>query len=509
MDRLLLETQRPVTFEAVRELRHLLEQVAEVTVPSSSIRQRMLLCVSEAFTNLVEHASTSINRMTMRFGRNSRGWWLEVLDNGTPWDPGKYLQHDYSSDFDESESGRGINLMYNQCDLIEYQTSSDTLFNCLRLNWVNPDKNKHPRILVVEDDNGLRRIYSAYLNKTFEVITAISGTDALKKIKENQIDLVLSDICMPQMDGMTLREHLIKDTNTRLIPFVFLTAVNNSKLMEQATNLGIDDYLQKPADKTQLVHTIQRVLKRSQQVSQQLNDRINKNITSSLTPTLPAHSHGWRFALASRHTGIGGGDLLLHQSTESMFQLVLTDIMGHDDNAKFFAHACGGYLHGMMQALETDGNAAQLLEQLSDFAIQDKLLSQVTLTCCSAVLSPEGSISLGSAGHPPPLLINQSGIEAVPIGGVLPGLLANTTYEAKTLQLKAGERIALYTDGLFEAAADESLRHQLEEDITSSLHHTLNIPIDQALNKAMDIFDGITANAPKDDALLLLIEPQI
>ena len=69
----------------------------------------------------------------------------------------------------------------------------------------------------------------------------------------------------------------------------------------------------------------------------------------------------------SRHTGRGGGDLLLHQSGNDRFQLMLADIMGHDDSAKFFAHAYGGYLRSMMHAIGTDDDPAQLLEQLSNF----------------------------------------------------------------------------------------------------------------------------------------------
>jgi len=231
--------------------------------------------------------------------------------------------------------------LHEQCDRIEYQTEDTSQLNCLKLSWLKAEKNQRPTILIVDDDNSLRQIYKQYLKHDFEVVTAVSGKEALEKLKIKKIDLVLSDIYMPQMDGVSLREYLINDPDSRLIPFVFLTSAINTKLMEKANNLGIDDYMVKPVEQPHLIHTFQCVLKRSKQINEQLNERLDKDITSSLTPKLPSETHNWRLSVASRNTGRGGGDILLHQSGHNQFKFVITDIMGHDDSAKFFAHVCG------------------------------------------------------------------------------------------------------------------------------------------------------------------------
>ncbi len=507
MNRIYLETQKFVTLDATREMRHLLEQVTQTAVPYSSIRRRMALCLSEAVTNLVKHPSSEASQMSMRFGRDNFGWWLEILDNGTPWDPTKDVDLEGLDEFSEVESGRGIALLHLQCDGIEYHPSNGSQLNRLRLNWKTPDRTRRPSILIVEDDESLRQLYEVYLREAFEVVTAASGQEALLRLKAAHVDLVLSDICMPGMDGMALREHLIEDADSRLTPFVFLSAMNDAAHLEQATSLGIDDYLIKPVDKTQLIGTIQRVLRRSRQIYQQLTDRIDKGITSALASRLPDKVNGWQLGVASRHTGSGGGDLLLHQAGDTKFQMVLVDIMGHDDSAKFFAHASGGYLRGVMHAVGADGNPTQLLEQFSNFIMQDKLMSKVILTCCSATLSPGGEISLASAGHPPPLLITKTGTRPVPVGGILPGLLPATTYQSVSLQLAAGERIALYTDGLFESAVDNNARKELEQRITTTLTDTLNLSINESLERLMTLFDKLAGIPPSDDALLILMEP--
>ena len=138
---------------------------------------------------------------------------------------------------------------------------------------------------------------------------------------------------------------------------------------------------------------------------------------------------------------------------------------------------------------------------------RDKLASNVILTCCSAILSTGGGISLASAGHPPPLHINKTGTRPVPLGGILPGLLPATVYQPVSLQLPVGERIALYTDGLFESATDNNVRKKLEDRIITALTDTLNLPINDSLAQVMGIFDRLAGTPPSDDALLLLMEP--
>ena len=507
MDRLLFETQKPVTLEAARELRHLLTQVTQAAVPDHSIQQRILLCLSEAATNLVLHTEPKASQIIMRFGQDSYCWWLEILDNGSPWDPTQYEQADILANFELTENGRGTALLHAQCDQMEYSCDNNTKLNRLRLLWLRPKQHQRPTILIVEDDDSLRRIYTHYLANNFIVQTASNGHEALEQLKSNKIDLVVSDINMPEMTGLSLREKLNQINDTDITPFIFLTALDNTHIQEHASSLGIDDYLIKPVNKTQLIHSINRILERSQQIYQQLTHRIDKSITSALTPRLPDTSHGWRLRIASRNTGIGGGDLLLHQQNKEQLMLALVDIMGHDDSAKFFAYAYGGYLRGLMHTSEEDTSPSRLLERLSECALKDKILSQTTLTSCVASLSSKGKITLASAGHPAPILLSKAGAELISVGGILPGLLPSTTYQTKTLQLVTGERIALYTDGLFESATDNDARKELELGITKKLIDTINIPIEQSLNQAMDLFDALAGPTPKDDALLLLIEP--
>ncbi len=506
MERLLLEAERPVNLNEVRNLRHLIAQTIQAEVSCPSINQQILLCLSEAATNLAQHATPEATRMIVRFYHNHSGWWLKLLDNGSSWNPVEHSPANTLTNFNDHEQGRGVALLHSQCSRLEYKSGNSESFNQLILFWKRPKLTSRPTILIVEDDNALRRLYQAYLTESFNVKTAADGPEALKQLKHNTIDLILSDIRMPQMTGLTLREHLSQHRNTNLIPFIFLTGADNTNIQHQAMSLGIDDYLVKPVDKNKLIHTIFRILGRSQQIYRQLTNRINQRISSALTPKLPKQSHGWRIQVGSRNTGIGGGDLLLHQNNQQGLLIVLADIMGHDDSAKFFSYAYGGYLRGLMHTTN-DLSPADLLERLSTIALQDELFSQITLTSCVATLCPEGNLSLATAGHPPPLRLSDNGAEPINSSGILPGLLADTHYENTSLTISTGERVAFYTDGLFESADNENLRQQLEDQIINILLKTRHLPINQSLSQTMAVFDQLAGPTPKDDALLLLAEP--
>lgn len=104
------------------------------------------------------------------------------------------------------------------------------------------EKNK---ILLVEDDKDLIGIMSRKLSdEGFEVITADDGQQALKKI-EKKPDLVLLDILLPDMDGLTVLNEIAADPETKNIPVIILSNLADQSSVEQAAAIGDYDYLVK------------------------------------------------------------------------------------------------------------------------------------------------------------------------------------------------------------------------------------------------------------------------
>jgi response regulator RpfG family c-di-GMP phosphodiesterase len=121
---------------------------------------------------------------------------------------------------------------------------------------------KKSKILVVDDeDKNLRLMEGLLIPWGYEVTLARSGKEALKKAREIRPDIVLLDIMMPKMDGFKVARELKETDETRIIPIVMVTALSDVEARVSALEMGADDFLSKPVDKTELKARIQSLIK--------------------------------------------------------------------------------------------------------------------------------------------------------------------------------------------------------------------------------------------------------
>lgn len=123
----------------------------------------------------------------------------------------------------------------------------------------------HPAtIVVVEDEKIIRLAIVKYLTiEGFDVMAAENGADAMRILETKKIDLILSDILMPVMDGVAFYQKVQEDPKHRQIPFLFLTALSDQEHMMVGRELGVDDYLTKPIDRDVLLASVRGRLKRA------------------------------------------------------------------------------------------------------------------------------------------------------------------------------------------------------------------------------------------------------
>jgi len=117
------------------------------------------------------------------------------------------------------------------------------------------------KILVIDDEELIAKSLLKFLkSKGFDVIIAKSGNEAFKKVKEDDFDLIISDIKMPKIDGIEtvkkIREHLRK-SGKQLIPEILITGYADMEKYEKAMDLEVADCLYKPFDNTELLRVIQ------------------------------------------------------------------------------------------------------------------------------------------------------------------------------------------------------------------------------------------------------------
>ncbi|OEE60862.1 hypothetical protein A1OO_16590 [Enterovibrio norvegicus FF-33] len=497
---------RPATLKKVSSARKEIGETLKKRGVGDHLSNKIQLCFAEAAANLVNHASPQPTFIDVALECQNESWLLHLSDDGQSWNPTLPNRVQTLDTFEEKEGGRGLALIQSLTDDMEYTKRTTFGTNRLTLKWTIQQITTKPTVLIVEDDDSQRRLYSAYLSEHYRIFEAENGEKALAFLLHHPVDLVISDIRMPGMDGLSLKKALHEHTNTLLTPFIFLTFSDNPETRNNALGLGIDDYMVKPVAKTSLMQSVQRVLNRSDQIYRQLTNKINQRITNALTPSLPRSSHGWELAVASRNTGIGGGDLVLYRDTPDFLMLNVADVMGHDVAAKFFSYAYGGYLRGLMYQVEKeDDPCATLLNRLSDCALEDNLLSQVILTCSSIALFNNGHMQIASAGHPAPIKVSANDVQTLDIGGILPGVLYGAEYEVLSLDVKEGERIAIYTDGLFEAAEDNAARQKLTDKVMEALQQTLALPLHEATEAVMQSFEHY-GERHKDDATLILLQ---
>lgn len=123
------------------------------------------------------------------------------------------------------------------------------------------------QILVVEDNNELRELFRTVLSDNgYNAIEAADGQQALDILENTYIDLIISDIMMPRMDGLTLTRAL-RDSGYQ-IPILMITAKESLADKREGFRAGTDDYMVKPIDVNEMVWRVEALLRRARIVSQ-------------------------------------------------------------------------------------------------------------------------------------------------------------------------------------------------------------------------------------------------
>ena len=113
---------------------------------------------------------------------------------------------------------------------------------------------KNIKILIVDDvPKNIQMAMNILKNEGYEMLFSQSGEAAFSIIKENNIDLILLDIMMPDLNGFEVCEILKKDDNTKDIPIVFLSGKDSTEDMEHAYEVGGLDYILKPFINIELI----------------------------------------------------------------------------------------------------------------------------------------------------------------------------------------------------------------------------------------------------------------
>jgi len=122
------------------------------------------------------------------------------------------------------------------------------------------------KILIIEDEKDIAELIAFNLQrKSFDTQIACDGIKGLQQVLDYQPDLIILDLMMPGMDGLSVKEELSHDARTRDIPVIILTARSQTDDKIKGLEAGADDYMTKPFSPKELVLRVQNLLKRSSQ----------------------------------------------------------------------------------------------------------------------------------------------------------------------------------------------------------------------------------------------------
>ncbi len=124
------------------------------------------------------------------------------------------------------------------------------------------------RVLVVDDEPTVRKLVCRMLSRSYDVIQAGNGAEAVEVARKQAPDLILMDMMMPGLDGLSACGALKKDDETKGIPVVMLTAVTHELNQKLALEIiGASAYVTKPFDREVLVSTVEQFLRRKNPVA--------------------------------------------------------------------------------------------------------------------------------------------------------------------------------------------------------------------------------------------------
>ena len=321
------------------------------------------------------------------------------------------------------------------------------------------------KILVVDDEPDLQPLVLQRMRRgirrgRYQFLFAGNGVEALELLRAvGDIDMVVSDINMPQMDGLTLLEQIPSvDPNIRAI---IVSAYGDMDNIRTAMNRGAFDFITKPIDFTDLQVTIDRTLAhlaewrsvlkaRDQLVSVQNELSIATQIQQSVLPTRLPQGAGFHLHASMEAARSVGGDFYDTIPLEDgRVGLAIADVSDKGVPAALFMMAS----YTLLRAAARTPDAGSTMQEVNDLLTETNVAGMF-VTMFYAVFDPaSGSLTYANGGHNPPVLMHADGTtEQLPLtGGVALGVMSGLDYNVKSIDLAPGDTMFLYTDGIPEA----------------------------------------------------------
>jgi phosphoserine phosphatase RsbU/P len=405
-------------------------------------------------------------------------------------------------------------------------------------------------LLVVDDDAMNRDMLSRRLQRRgYAVEVVADGHSVLKRIAEQQYDLVLLDIMMPGIDGFDVLRQLRQFKSRAQLPVIMVTAKDETKDIVHALREGANDYVTKPIDIDVLLarvgthvilkrtaESLEESNRRLEESNRQLEEanarlhsdleaaaRIQRSYLPQLTPIFENYEFKWRYEPCEQ---LAGDNLNIISLNENHVGFYVLDVSGHGVRAALLSVAINHLLEPSQddtsvvnrpnRKRESDAEPQFLVtpptgvaEKLNRHFIFDPSTSQYFTIFYGVLDLHERFCRYVSTGHPPPIHLAAGGdvnvleSSGTPIGLLQSGEFGFEPYEERTIELKSGDRLYVYSDGIIEVR-NRVGREFGVSGLTEVLRASRGASLDQSLDAVFAAVREWRADEPLNDDLSMV-----
>ena len=385
---------------------------------------------------------------------------------------------------------------------------------------------KPVKILSVDDETDLELLLTQYFRRQirkgdYQFYFAHNGLEALTMLlREKDIDIILSDINMPEMDGLTLLTK-INELQNPALKCIMVSAYGDMSNIRSAMNNGAFDFATKPIDLDDLSVTIEKAveqidyIQRAQAEHTQLESlktdlavagEIQRCILPRIFPPFPENDRELDLAAQMIAAKDVGGDFYdFFRIDKEHLGLVIADVSGKGIPAAIFMAVS----RTLIRTIGMQGYSSAVSINKSNDLLCDESVDSMFVTVFYGIYNiATGQVTYTNAGHNPPYLMKADGrIEQLPMSkDLVVGAIDDFQFSEETLQLEHGDTLLLYTDGVTEAinSGDEEFGNQRLQAALAQLTRENSQEIIDRIKASVSDFVGEAEQS--DDITLLAIK---
>jgi len=378
------------------------------------------------------------------------------------------------------------------------------------------------KIMVVDDEPDLESLIRQRFRRQirdgqWDFIFAANGLEALSRLLEHpDINIILSDINMPEMDGLTLLAKLNELKNPAL-KTVIVSAYGDMDNIRTAMNRGAFDFVTKPVDFNDLETTIKKtiheleILRQAQQEHDQLiaiqqdlvvARNIQQSILPKVFPPFPERNDFDIYAGMTPAKEVGGDFYDFFLIDKERLGLVIGDVSGKGIPAAIFMAVS----RTLLKATAMKGLLpSECLAYVNNLLCLESTAAMFVTIFYGIFNTTTGELEYSNGGHNPPYIMKANG-KVQPLemaGGIALGVMEEMSYVVDRIELQPGDGIFLYTDGVteaFNAGGVMYTNQRLEQLLTGQNSQSIKAIVQQVFQ---DVSDFSTGMEQSDDITIL------